>query len=66
MKLNGLILRPISNFVGLPLILNGTQEMLNGQGISLQEYTKIGIAFEKITNSTAIKKAKGIYKILRS
>lgn len=27
---NGLILRPISNVIGLPLILNGTQEMLAG------------------------------------
>ncbi len=43
--LNGLILRPISNVIGLPLILNGTQEMLAGKGLSLQEYTKIGIAF---------------------
>lgn len=25
---NGLILRPISNVLGLPLILNGTQEIL--------------------------------------
>ena len=66
MTLNGLILRPISNLVGLPLILNGTQEMLNGRGMSIQEYAKIGIAFESISNSTAVKKAKEIYKIFRS
>jgi hypothetical protein len=66
MTLNGLILRPISNLVGLPLILNGTQEMLNGRGMSIQEYAKIGIAFERISNSTAVKKAKEIYKIFRS
>ena len=35
--LNGLFLRPISNLVGLPIILNGTQELLDGKGISLQE-----------------------------
>jgi hypothetical protein len=64
--LNGLILRPISNVIGLPLILNGTQEMLAGKGLSIQEYTKIGIAFERISNSTIVKKGKKIYKIIRS
>ena len=62
--LNGLILRPISNLSGLPFILNGTQEMLNGKGLSVQEYTKIGIAFERIANSTLVKKSKKIYKII--
>lgn len=33
--LNGLILKPISNVIGLPFILNGTQEMLAGKGISI-------------------------------
>ena len=65
MTLNGLILRPISNVTGLPLILNGTQEMLAGKGLSIQEYTKIGIAFERISNSTIVKKARKIYKIIR-
>lgn len=64
--LNGLILRPISNVIGLPLLLNGTQEMLAGKGLSIEEYTKIGIAFERITNSTILKKIKTIYKIIRS
>ena len=64
--LNGLILGPLSNVIGLPLILNGTQEMLAGKGISIQEYTKIGIAFERITNSTIFKKTKKIYKIIRN
>ena len=63
--LNGLILRPISNTIGLPLVLNGTQEMLAGKGLSIQEYTKIGIAFERISNSTVVKKAKKIYGIIR-
>ena len=63
---NGLILRPISNFVGLPLILNGTQEMRIGKGMSLQEYTKIGIAFERISNSNTVKKAREIWNILTS
>lgn len=64
--LNGLILRPISNLVGLTLILNGTQEMLAGKGILLQEYTKIGIAFESLSNSTIFKKTRKIYSILTS
>ncbi len=63
--LNGLIFRPISNVIGLPLILNGTQEMLAGKGLSLQEYTKIGIAFERISNSTLVKKGRKIYRIIR-
>ena len=64
--LNGLILRPISNVIGLPLILNGTQEMLNGKGLSIQEYTKIGIAFERITNSTIVQKGKKIFRVIRN
>lgn len=63
--LNGLILKPISNVIGLPLILNGTKEMLASKRISIEEYTKIGIAFERITNSSAVKKARKIYKIIR-
>lgn len=63
--LNGLILRPISNTIGLPLVLNGTQEMLAGKGLSIQEYTKIGIAFERISNSTVLKKVKKVYEIIR-
>jgi hypothetical protein len=64
--LNGLILRPVSNLIGLPLILNGTQEILAGKGISLQEYAKIGLSFERICNSTVVKKATKIYRILRN
>jgi hypothetical protein len=63
--LNGLILRPSSNTIGLPLVLNGTQEMLAGKGLSIQEYTKIGIAFERINNLAIFKKAKKIYRIIR-
>ena len=64
--LNGLVLKPLSNLVGLPLILNGTQEVLHGKGLSIEEYTKIGIAFEKLSNSAIVKKGKKIYKIIRS
>ena len=63
--LNGLILRPISNTIGLPLVLNGTQEMLAGKGLSIQEYAKVGIAFERISNSKVVQKIKKIYQILR-
>lgn len=62
--LNGIILRPISNLIGLPLILNGTQEMLAGKGLSIEEYAKIGIAFERISNSNIIRKGKKIYRII--
>ena len=63
--LNGLILRPVSNVIGLPLILNGTQEMLAGKGLSLQEYTTIGAAFERISNSNVLKKTRKILRIIR-
>lgn len=56
--INGLILIPISNVVGLPLILNGTQEILACQGMSLQEYPKIRLAFQIISNSTMVQKTK--------
>lgn len=64
--LNGVILRPVSQVIGLPLVLNGTQELLNGNGLSVEEFSKIGTAFDRICNSTLVKKAKDIYKILRS
>jgi len=64
--LNNLILKPISNVVSLPLILNDTQEMIAGKGLSLEEYTKIEIAFERISNSTIVKKTKKTYKIIRN
>lgn len=62
MTLNGLI----SNLVGLPLILNGTQEFLDGKGIAVQDYKKIGVAFERISNSTVVKKVKDIYNIFKN
>lgn len=64
--LNGLILTPLSNTLGLPLILNGTQEILSGKGVSMTEYTKIALAFERISNSTIVKKAKRIYDVIRN
>ena len=64
--LNGLILRLISNVIELPLILNGTQEMFAGKGSSIQEYTKIGIAFERISSSAIVKKGRKIYRIIRN
>ena len=63
--LNGLIFRLVSHFIGLPMILNGTQEMLADKGLSLKESAKIGIAFERITNSTLAKKLKKIHDVIR-
>ena len=63
--LNGLLLRPVSNVIGIPLVLNGTQELLAGKGLTAQEYSKIAIAFERISNSTLVNKTKEIYKIIR-
>lgn len=62
--LNGIILTRLSETTGLPLVLNGTEELLNGKGLSLQEFKKIGAAFERICNSTVVQKAKDIYQIL--
>jgi len=62
---NGVILRPVSNIIGLPLVLSGTAEMMSGIGISLKEYSKIALAFERIMNSKGVGKIKKIYKIIR-
>lgn len=62
--LNELLLRPISNAIGLPLILNNTRVITDGQGLSFEEYKTIAIAFEKICNSSVVKKATKIYKII--
>ena len=60
--LNGLILQPLSNVTGFPLILNGTSEILTGKGINITDYAKISIAFERVSNVTS-KKAKRFKKI---
>ena len=41
--------------VGVPLILKGTQEILSGKGLTLTDYSKIGLAFERVTNATSRK-----------
>ena len=45
--LNGIILKPISNLVGVPLLLNDTQEILKGKGIAFEKINNLGI-FTKI------------------
>jgi hypothetical protein len=57
--LNGLVLSPISHVTGLPLMLNGTREVLTGQGLSAQEYVKMGIAMQRL--SKVIEKLKKVY-----
>lgn len=64
--LNGLILGPIANRTGLPIILNGTAEVTVGMGLTVKEYSKMGTAFEKFINSKFLKKIKKIYKIILS
>jgi hypothetical protein len=65
--LNGLILQPVSNVTGFPLILNGTNEILNGKGIKIQDYAKISIAFERVSNVTSknAKRLKKVYDALK-
>jgi len=65
MVLNGLILTPISNTIGLPLILNGTSELTAGMGIHVSEYGKIAFAFERMINSNLVQKIKKVYHTLR-
>ena len=64
--LNGIALKPLSNVLGVPLMLNGTQEMISGIGLSVQEYSKVASAFERLSNSSVVQKIKKIYKIIRS
>lgn len=61
--LNGIILQPLSNVIGMPLMLNGTQEILHGQGMKFEDYGKISFAFNRIVNSKVIKKIKETCKI---
>lgn len=63
--LNGIILGPLSHAIGLPLILNGTHEMFAGKGLSLEQSSKIGPAFERFSNLTLCKKVKKAYKAFR-
>lgn len=62
---NGLALKPLSNLVGMPFMLNGTQEILYGTGLSVKEYGKVAIAFERLMNSKVVKKIKKIYDLIR-
>lgn len=62
--LNGLVLGPISRTIGLPMVLNGTQELLNGKGLEIRDYNKIGEAFNRIRNSKLVGKAKDILAII--
>lgn len=61
MTLNGLILKPLSNVTGFPLILNGTSEIIAGKGINITDYVKISLAFERVSNVTS-KNAKRFKK----
>lgn len=63
--LNGLVLKPLSYFTGVPLLLNGTQALFDGKGLTVKEYAKIAMSFERVSNSTFIKKLKKIYTILK-
>ena len=57
-------LGPILRTTGLSIVLNGTQELLNGKGIAVKDYSKIGEAFRRISNSKFINTAQDIIAIL--
>lgn len=61
--LNGLILQPISELTGFPLILNNTKELLVRKGINITDYAKISFAFERVSTSAA-KKSKRLKQII--
>ena len=62
---NKLMLVPLSNLVGVPLILNGTQELLKGKGIPLKRYAKISVAFDRVTNMAVVKKVLNSFSSAR-
>ena len=62
-RVNELFLRLILNKIGLSFILNGTQEILNGKGLMIQEHARIGFAFERVVNSNVFKKLKKFMKL---
>lgn len=65
--LNNLILQPLSNVTGFPLILNGTNEVLKGKGINITDYAKISLAFERVSNLTSqnVKRFKKVYDAIK-
>lgn len=65
--LNGLILQPLSNLTGFPLILNGTSEILAGKGINIKDYAKICLAFERVSNVTSknTRRLKKVYDAIK-
>lgn len=60
--LNGLILQPLSNVTGVPLMLNGTNRLLIGTGINITDYAKLNASFERLVNATS-KKANWFKKV---
>lgn len=63
---NSLVLKPVSNLIGLPMVVNGTQTMLNGEGLPVREYAKIGAAYKRLVESNWFKKARKIAQIIGS
>ncbi len=63
--LNGLFLRPLSHFIGLPMILNATQEIQRGAGLDLKDAAQISKAYNRISNSVVVDKCKKIVAIVR-
>jgi len=65
--LNGLILQPLSNLTGFPLILNGTNEIIAGKGINIKDYAKINLAFERVSNVTSknTRRLKKVYDAIK-
>lgn len=53
---NGLVLLPLSNLTGMPMIMNGTGLITEGAvGIQVKDYAQMAFSFERITNSTSKK-----------
>jgi hypothetical protein len=51
--LNQLFLVKLSNFTGLPLILNATGEATVGKGIKIKDFAKIAVGFERASTKVA-------------
>lgn len=61
---NGVFLRPLSYSTGIPLVLNATEELVNGYGLNLTDAIKISERASKIVDSGFFKRLANAYSVL--
>lgn len=64
LSLNELILRRLSHATGVPLLLNATEVLSQGEGIKAEDALAIAKSAKRIYNSTFIKRVKNVIKAI--